>query len=284
MYVDNETVQLARKADLYAFLLGRHGDLFRRCGQSIYMKQNNSLYIKSGFYGYRDFSTGETGNGIDFLTRHLGYSFQEAVLALAGFRSVPGPVPASSYEDKAGQTQRPFPLPVPAPLPHKRMFAYLISRGIPGSVIRYLTSMGLIYQEQGTGNIVFINREKDYCELRGTFTYAEKQFHGCQKTWPDRFWYFIPEAAKPLRALSPNQQLTQSACGSFRKTARTQPDRFISVSAVQRIIVQLKESAEILNQSLQLIMTVPAICVEPVSMNWDLSLPSVRIGTRIFKI
>ena len=206
MYVDNKTVQLARNADLYAFLLGRHGDLFTRCGHSIYMKQNNSLYIKSGFYGYRDFSTGETGNGIDFLTRHLGYSFQEAVLALSGSQPVPSPVPVSLCEDTARKTQKPFPLPIPAPLPHKRMFAYLMSRGIPGSAIRYLASMGLIYQEEGTGNIVFINKEKDYCELRGTYTYAEKQFHGCRKIRSDRFWYFIPEAVKPLRVF-----ITESA-------------------------------------------------------------------------
>ncbi len=206
MYIDSQTVRLARNADLYAFLLRRHGDLFRQCGHSIYMKKNKSLYIRSGFYGYRDFSTGETGNGIDFLTRHLGYSFQEAVLALSGSKPVSGPKPAQPYGDQTAQTRRKFPLPVPAPLPHKRMFAYLMSRGIPGSVIRHLTSMGLIYQEEGTGNIVFINKEKDYCELRGTYTYAEKQFHGCRKTRSDRFWYFIPETAKPLRAF-----ITESA-------------------------------------------------------------------------
>lgn len=192
MYVDKENIQLARIADLYSFLRASHGELFRQCGTSIYMKGNRSLYIKSGFHGYRDFATGETGNGIDFLTRHLGYSFQEAVLALAGFQEPVGKTP-----HQEAFLKRDFSIPVPAPLPHKRLFAFLTSRGIPGWVVDRLSSDGLVYQENGTGNAVFINKEKDYCELRGTFTYTKKPFHGCQKTRPDRFWYFIPEEAKP---------------------------------------------------------------------------------------
>jgi hypothetical protein len=86
------------------------------------------------------------------------------------------------------------------------MFAYLMSRGIPVDVIRYLSSNGLAYQEERTGNIVFINKEKDYYELRGTCTYVKNPFHGCRKTRADRFWYFIPGADKPKIAF-----ITESA-------------------------------------------------------------------------
>ena len=201
MYVDKQSVQNARTADLYAFLLASHGDLVRQCGNSIYLKANKSLYVKAGFYGYCDFATGETGNGIDFLVNHLGYTFQEAVLALSGSKREPVLPPQPKESDKQH-----FPLPVPAPYPHKRIFAYLMRRGIPGDVIRHLSFSGLVYQEDYTGNIVFINKEKDYCELRGTNTFAKKPFHGCRKTRSDRFWYFIPGSNKPKTAF-----ITESA-------------------------------------------------------------------------
>ncbi len=57
-------------------------------------------------------------------------------------------------------------------------------------MIDILVQLGLIYQAYLTNNIVFVNPERDYLELRGTFTFAEKPFHGCRKAKPDRFWYF----------------------------------------------------------------------------------------------
>ena len=80
------------------------------------------------------------------------------------------------------------------------MYAYLIKRGIPVQLIRQLEEQNLIYQEHLTNNIVFLNKEKDYCELRGTFTYAEVPFHGCRKTGPDRFWYMSGSGSKPQTA------------------------------------------------------------------------------------
>lgn len=201
MYVDKQAILSARTADLYAFLLANHGVLFRRCGNSIYLKAKDSIYIKSGFYGYRDFATGETGNGIDFLRKYLRYTFQEAVLALSGCQR---DAMTATIPDIPGD--REIIIPEPAPYPHKRMFAYLMSRGIPGDAVRTLSASGLAYQEDGTGNIVFINKERDYCELRGTLTFAEKQFHGCRKTRADRFWYFVPGKSKPKTAL-----ITESA-------------------------------------------------------------------------
>lgn len=197
MIVDKEQINLARKTDLHRFMLARHASLVQRVGTSICLKTNHSLYIKSGYNGFKDFATGETGNGIDFLIHHLGYSFQDAVLALAdghetvladGHTSTVKPVPRRSID-----------LPEAAPLPHSRMYAYLLRRGIPLPIINRLARSGIAYQQEETGNIVFVTPEHDYCELRGTFTYTEKPFHGCRKVSADRFWYILDgtEKGKP---------------------------------------------------------------------------------------
>ena len=67
-------------------------------------------------------------------------------------------------------------------------------------MIRWLVSNGLAYQSADRNNIVFVNKERDYCKIRGTYTFAEKTFHGCRKVRQDRFWYFVPERSKPDKA------------------------------------------------------------------------------------
>lgn len=53
-----------------------------------------------------------------------------------------------------------------------------------------LLSQDAIYQEKKWNNIVFINREKDFAELRGTCTYG-KPFHGVAPNCRhDGFWWF----------------------------------------------------------------------------------------------
>lgn len=201
MFVSQQQTDHARAADLYAFLLVHHPDSFRRVGNSICLKSNKSLSIKAGYNGYRDFATGETGNSIDFLVNHLGYTFQDAVIALSGNYLPPArpPLPPSRQPTQA-QWKRPIALPVPAPLPHSRMYAYLMKRGIPKPIIIRMVQDGLVYQSAEKGNIVFVNKERDYCELRGSYTYAAKPFHGCRKTTCDRFWYILTGDGKPETA------------------------------------------------------------------------------------
>ena len=60
-FVSREQVLGARKADLSEFLLQNHPGQFRTSGHSLYMPSRKSLYIRKGFPGYMDFSTGEHG-------------------------------------------------------------------------------------------------------------------------------------------------------------------------------------------------------------------------------
>ena len=197
MYADISSIEKARKADLHAFLLSEHPSLFIREGRSIRMRSNMSISIKEGFHGYRDFATGEHGNSITFLTEHLGYNFQDAVAALCGIMS--SGIQTSSYRGNTFPSKG-IDLPDEAPQPHRRMYAFLASRGIPYETIGWLAAGGLIYQSAETNNVVFVNKERDYCELRGTYTYAERPFHGCRKSRANRFWYFVPGPGIPLTA------------------------------------------------------------------------------------
>ena len=200
MFINKETVSKAREVDLHGFLLSKYPDLFKKTSNNLYLKGNSSLVIHVGARTYHDFATGEAGNGIDFLMNHLNYSFQEAVLALTEYARpcattdiALGPVISGMQHSRAIQ------LPSPAPFPHSRMYAFLMSRGIPAKMIRHLTDQGLLYQSAERNNVVFVNHERDYFELRGTCTFSEKPFHGCGKTRSDRFWYFKGGNIKPDR-------------------------------------------------------------------------------------
>ncbi len=188
--MEQKLIQQARKTDLAQFMQTHHPEEIRVSPGCVRLKRKSSLYTKPGYSGYTRFSTGETGNSIDFLTRYMGYSFQEAVAALTRTDMTVGPVmqgklsvPAPAEADIVEGT---FHLPVPDEPPCRRVFAYLLHRGIPKEVIGKLMREGLLYQEKSTGNAVFLSRAKDFCELRGT--YSGTVFHSVRRMRPDGFW------------------------------------------------------------------------------------------------
>lgn len=183
-HVSKDQIRAARRADLYAFLEAHHASGFKYEGDSIRPKDNHSISIRRGYSGYMDFATGEAGNAVEFLTRHMGYTFVSAVQALA-----PGPASPAMPIQQDRKVNAPPGFPAPAD-GDRNLFAFLKNRGISAETIRNLLNSGLIYQEKNRNNIVFINFEKDFAELRGTFTYG-KPFHGivsgCRH---DGFWWF----------------------------------------------------------------------------------------------
>ena len=184
--VSKEQVQAARHAALYDFLVKRHDPDFKHEGDSVRPKNNHSISIRRGYNGYKDFSTGETGNSIDFLIQHMGYGFTAAVQALTeGCIAAPS---TAVHQNAIEHAPPEFPVRVNGKF--KNLFAYLTGRGISTQTIQALVSMNIIYQEQNRNNIVFINYEQDFAELRGTYTYG-KPFHGVvQNCRHDGFWWF----------------------------------------------------------------------------------------------
>ncbi len=186
--VSKEQIASARHADLYAFLMKYHSSNFKTEGDSIRSKDNHSISIKKSYKGYKDFATNETGNPIDFLMKHMGFDFVNAVQALSD-------VPASAISQPAdaqqyGISNVPPKFPEPVDGMYKNLFAYLKNRGISTETIQMLVEQKKMYQEKSKNNIVFINMERDFAELRGTYTFG-KSFHGIvNNSRPDGFWWF----------------------------------------------------------------------------------------------
>lgn len=248
--VSRNEIRLARAAPLYEFLVARHMDLFRKCGSSLYMIEHDGIYIKQGFPGFNDFSSDQQGNPIDFLIQYLGYSFVDAVHSLNEHCAA---YPINEYADetpmvdesvKATGHSEAIRLPMAAQKPYKNMYAYLMKRGIPVQVIRELEAQGLIYQEKGTNNIVFLNKEKDYCELRGTFTYAEHPYHGCRKSGPDRFWYMSGSGGNPQKAYVCEAAIDAISLYIIHgRTRKAEHSVYVSIGGVanQKAILRVKE-------------------------------------------
>ncbi len=81
--VSKEQAESARSADLYDFLVTYYDSNFKHEGDSIRPVDNHNISIKKGYTGYKDFATNETGNPIDFLMKHMGFDFINAVQALS---------------------------------------------------------------------------------------------------------------------------------------------------------------------------------------------------------
>ena len=213
MSVTHDAVQSARRADLYGFLLKNHPNDITAEGDSVRLLRNHSVSVRTGYAGYTDFTTGETGNGVDLLTRYLDYDFQDAVTDLCGFmgvdpqagpdsidlarlgeprRDAPGKAPLTLRD--AGVPDKPvreFRLPARMAGRYHGLFAYLnVSRGIPMETIQRLIDMNILYQEadSGHGNIIFADPAGTFYEARGT--YPGKPFHQVQFSNPDAFWWF----------------------------------------------------------------------------------------------
>ena len=118
----------------------------------------------------------------------MGYNFVDAVQALSD-------VPASATAQLVDIQQdgiRNVPLEFPKPVDgmYKNLFAYLKSRGISFETIQMLVGQKIMYQEKSKNNIIFINKERDFAEVRGTYTFG-KPFHGIiTNSRHDGFWWF----------------------------------------------------------------------------------------------
>ncbi len=185
--VSKEQIASARSADLYDFLVQYYDFNFKHEGDSIRPVDNHSISIKKGYKGYKDFANEEKGNSIEFLTNHMGYTFVEAVQALS---NVSAPAQPADISQKDGIKNVPPQFPAPVDGRYKNLFAYLKSRGISADTIQILVDQKKMYQEKSKNNIVFINMEKDFAEIRGTYTLG-KPFHGIvPHSRHDGFWWF----------------------------------------------------------------------------------------------
>lgn len=216
----------ACSVNLYEFLVRNHPSDVKIEYNSVLLLADNHVSVKHGYHGYRNFRTDEKGNNIDYLMNFLGYDYPSAVLALIGESDAKTsyvPVVSPQIPESKEIT-----LPRPSDRGYKNLYAYMMARKIPSETIQMLINKGILYQSAQGNNVVFTTPQGDYCEIRGTNSYADCRcakrkecdryisgdhtwclqmdtcvyykpdpFHGCKKTRADRFWYLDPDPMEP---------------------------------------------------------------------------------------
>ena len=278
--ISKDEHKTACSIDLYDWLLRHHPKQVEKKYDSLVLLYDRHVSVKKGYHGFLNWKTGEKGNNIDFLCNYLGYRYPHAVRALIDGMIVKQEqevLPSKHLKEKPENEK--LTLPVPEPGPYKKLYAFLIGRGIPTIVINTLINRRLIYQEASHGNIVFINPQGDYYEVRGTNTYADRRckrkdyctecvlglhqwcnkmdecqdycpnpYHGSSKELGNRFWYFDPHPTTVSEAV----YITEAAIDAIslfcihQKQGNTVPAVYVSIGGVskQGKIDRLKKSGK----------------------------------------
>lgn len=202
------------------------------------MQTNNSISIKDGYTGYYDFSTGDKGNSVDFLTKYLGYDVDKAVFALIGIQ--PPEPPLQIKQEQGGGMVYPI---MNGNGDNERVRQYLHNkRGIDYDTIDMLIEQNLLYEDTHH-NCVFLNAVADWGEIRGT---SQAPFHGMIKNnRPDGFWWFKYGDEKEKAVFICESAIDAiSLYEIYRLTNQLFPAVFVSIGGVakQQTIDRLKRA------------------------------------------
>lgn len=193
--VSKEEITLARNASLYDFMLENFpADVVEEGSFWLRYRENTSIGIPRSDRGYAfiDFSVnGKRGNPIEFLMEYLGFSFVEAVQALNDY---PGDFSYSPHTSQVPQPITKGSLCIPKAVDGSPncVYAYLTeTRQLFDDCIKKLMDEGLLFEDE-RHNAIFLNKEHDWAERRGTNTYYDnrcKHCDGCdQCEYTDHDW------------------------------------------------------------------------------------------------
>ena len=232
---NREQLLKARKTDLYKFLKNNHPGQVIDKNDFLRLKADKSVCVKQGYNGYKDFADDTvTGNSVDFLVNYLGYQLDEAVYALC---SDTGQVITNENVVPESIIKLPPIFPEPVSTPSKAMYAYLRSRGITPETIKCVIDKGLVYQDV-RNNVVFVNKERDWGEIRGTNSYAEAR---C--THRDECSSFEEEEHQWCKYRAKCERFKKDAFRGMVKNARKDGFWWLQVGAGEADVVYICEAA-----------------------------------------
>ena len=164
-------------------------------------RAHDSLKIKADgrWYWWSRKIGGHTA--LDYLVEVKGLTLPEAVFELTGKGNPPGGKREQQYRPPARAAPLPFALPPPNK-DNKRVFAYLMSRGIDPEIINHCIKHGLLYQEKEHHNAVFVGLSPDgaakYATMRSTLSESTflRDIDGSDK----RFCFFL-KSGEPCNML-----------------------------------------------------------------------------------
>lgn len=168
-YVTPEQITQAKELDLLTYLQRYNPhELVHVSGNTYCTREHDSLKISNGKWNW--FSRGIGGKtALDYLIKVQGFSFTQAVEALAGQNFSPLPhVPQAKPKER-----EPRNLLLPqASRCATHAVSYLHGRGIDYDPIDYCIQTGRLYESQKYHNVVFVGRDLKgqprYAALRGT--------------------------------------------------------------------------------------------------------------------
>jgi hypothetical protein len=158
-WVSPEQIEAAKQIDIVDYLQRHEPENLKRAGNNIYtLRDHDSFVISNGKWCWNSRGFGcETGTALNYLIKVRGYDFPDAVKALTGDHYIQPPF---LPQRTSAATVRRFILP-PRNENHRRVIAYLRSRGIDRNLILSCISRGLLYEDAKNHNCVFTGNNED---------------------------------------------------------------------------------------------------------------------------
>ncbi len=189
--VTEEQIITARQMTAIEFLRRyRPGELVKADSHGEYQLRGHDSFKINGETSKFHWKSRDIGgkSALDYLVKVEGMKFVDAVLALC--EESPGYIPSSSQPEQ----KKEFTLP-PAAENNRRVFAYLLKRGIDRKVIEACIRAGILYESADYHNAVFVGKDESgtarYAFLRGTYTRG-KPFKAEVSGSDKRFCFFLP--------------------------------------------------------------------------------------------
>ena len=193
--VSREQIDAARQMTALEFLQRyRPGELVKAESRGEFQLRAHDSFKINGTTSKFHWKSRDVGgkSALDYLVKVEGMKFVDAVLALCD--ESPQYIPPSSQPEP----EKKFALP-PAAENNRRVFAYLIKRGISRKVIEACVRAGILYESAGYHNAVFVGKDKTgtarYAFLRGTYTKG-KPFKMEASGSDKRFCFRLPPKEK----------------------------------------------------------------------------------------
>ena len=168
--VSEEQIAAAKQMTAIEFLRRyRPGELVKAESRGEFqLRAHDSFKIneETSFWHWKSRDVGGK-SALDYLIKVEGVKFVDAVLALC--EESPGYIPPVFQPEQ----KKEFALP-PAADNNRRVFAYLMKRGISRKVIEACVRAGILYESADYHNAVFVGKDEAgtarYAFLRGTYT------------------------------------------------------------------------------------------------------------------
>lgn len=169
-YFTKEEIEEVKKIDLFTYLKNYEPDELEYHSNGTYKtKTHDSLIISNGLWHW--FSEEKGGkDALNYLIVVRGYKFYDAVAYLID-KIKNNPCSEIQMENIQENETKEFILPKKSD-DYTKVKSYLISRGISKNIIQECIDNGILYQENDTGNTVFLGLDEEnipkYAFIRGS--------------------------------------------------------------------------------------------------------------------